>query len=121
MQKIVILVFLLLSSTALFGEEVKINCDGHIIIIDTTKKKMKYENGPWMQTQHWDSTYIATVNAKSNMAYDEETFSHLSSIVLNRKTLVLMTIAIGTDDFMFHSTFSDLKPQPVVLRCVRGF
>ena len=120
-MRALVTIFLLFCTSMGYASEVKINCDGYVFIIDTNKKRMKADGGLWRQTIHWDSEYIVTINAKENMAFSPDNFFAISTYVLNRKSLTLMSSSTSKRDFSDLAWNTNSKPSSSTTRCVRGF
>ena len=94
------------SPTKTFNDAASLlNEGGYLLIIDTNKKRMKADGGLWRQTIHWDSEYIVTINAKENMAFSPDNFFQISTYVLNRQSLILMSSSTTKRDFSFMGKF----------------
>ena len=121
-MRTLVTILLLFCTSVGYASEVKINCDGYLLIIDTNKKRMKADGGLWRQTIHWDSEYIVTINAKDNMAFNYAgDFFQLTTYVLNRKDLILIGSLIDRNNFTDLKFLPNKKPMSSVTRCVRGF
>ena len=120
-MRALVTIFLLFCTSMGYASEVKINCYGYVFIIDTNKKRMKADGGLWRQTIHWDSEYIVTINAKENMAFSPDNFFQISTYVLNRQSLILMSSSTTKRDFSDLAWNANNKPSSSTIRCVRGF
>jgi len=119
-MRTLVTIFLLFCTSVGYAAEVKINCDGYVFIIDINKKRMKADGGLWRQTIHWDSKYIVTINAKENMG-SPNNFFQISTYVLNRQSLILMSSSTSKRDFSDLAWNANSKPSSSTTRCVRGF
>ena len=113
--------FLVILSTQVSGEIVKIDC-GDKYLIDTNLKRMKYNctDCGWMETVHWGEDYIVTINGKDNMILGTKFFQNVST-VLNRQTMVMMKTVITKEDFFYHDIDKEWEPRSGSYQCVRGF